>query len=167
MSTFSKFEEYRLFIEDTARFSERRQTVSSTFVAVNMLLLTAIAFLVKDSGARYYGALVTALPIPLVIAGILVCIWWRQLIFKYKTLVDFRMKQLMEMEALPEMQGCHQMYLKEREELYKRDAQGRKVPAGRLNFSELESRLPALFIVLYALFGLFLILALAWQMWRP
>jgi hypothetical protein len=102
-----------------------------------------------------------------VIAGILVCIWWRQLIFKYKTLVGFRMKQLMEMEALPEMQGCHQMYLKEREELYKRDAQGRKVPAGRLNFSELEGRLPALFIVLYALFGLFLILALAWQMWKP
>lgn len=167
MSTINKFEEYRLFIEDTARFSERRQTVSNTFVAVNTLLLTAIAFLVKDSGAQQYGALVTALPIPMVVAGILVCIWWRQLIFKYKTLVGFRMKQLMEMEALPEMKGCHQMYLKEREELYKRDEQGRKVPAGRFNFSELEGRLPALFIALYVLFGLFLLVALIWQLSTP
>lgn len=164
MSAFNKFEEYRLFIEDTARFSERRQTISSTFVAVNTLLLTAIAFLAKDSGAQHYGALVTALPIPLVIAGILVCIWWRQLILKYKTLVGFRMKQLMAMEALPEMQGCHRMYILEGEELYKRDAQGRKVPRGRLNFSELESRLPALFIALYGLFGLFLIAALIYTL---
>lgn len=166
MSAFNKFEEYKLFIEDTARFSERRQTISSTFVAVNTLLLTAIAFLVKDSGAQYYGALVTALPIPLVIAGILVCIWWRQLIFKYKTLVGFRMKQLMAMENLSDMQGCHRMYILEGEELYKRDAQGRKVPSGRLNFSELESRLPALFITLYVLFGLLLVLALGWQVMK-
>lgn len=167
MSTVNKFEEYKLFIEDTARFSERRQTISNTFVAVNALLLTAISFLVKDSGAQHYGALVIALPIPLVIAGILGCIWWRQLIYKYKELVRFRMKQLWEMEALPEMAGCHQMYLKEREELYKRDEQGRKVPAGRLNFSELEGRLPALFIALYILFGLFLVGALAWQLLTP
>ena len=163
MSTVNKFEEYRLFIEDTARFSERRQTVNNTFVAVNTLLLTAIAFLVSDSGARQYGSFITALPIPLVIAGILVCVWWRQLIYKYKELVGFRMKQLMEMEALPEMAGCHQMYLKEREALYKRDAEGRKVPPGRLNFSELEGRLPLLFITLYVLFGLSLLVALIWQ----
>ncbi len=84
MPVFDKFEEYKLFIEDTARFSERRQTVGNMFVAVNTLLLTAIAFLVRDSGARDYGLLVTVLPIPLVIAGFFVCVWWRQIIFKYK-----------------------------------------------------------------------------------
>lgn len=162
MSTFPKFEEYKLLIEDTARFSERRQTVGSLFVAVNTLLLTAIAFLVKDSGAAAYGRLVTLLPIPLVVAGILVCIWWRQIVVRYKRLVGLRMRELMAIELLPEMQGCQQIYQKEYNELYKRDAQGRKVPAGRLNFSDLESRLPVLFIVLYALSGGWLVIALFW-----
>jgi hypothetical protein len=31
ISSVDKFEEYKLFIEDTARFSERRQKVGSTF----------------------------------------------------------------------------------------------------------------------------------------
>jgi hypothetical protein len=50
MSTFDKFEEYKVFIEDTARFAERRQKVGSNCVAVNSIILSAIAFLVKDSG---------------------------------------------------------------------------------------------------------------------
>jgi hypothetical protein len=29
-SSFDKFDEYKLFVEDTARFSERRQTVNNT-----------------------------------------------------------------------------------------------------------------------------------------
>lgn len=49
MSVFDKFEEYKFFIDDTARFSERRQKVGSTYVAVNSIILSAIAFLVKDS----------------------------------------------------------------------------------------------------------------------
>lgn len=167
MSAFPKYDEYKLFIEDTARFSERRQTVGSTFVAVNTLLLTAIAFLVKDSGARDYGLLITVLPLPLVLAGVLVSLWWRKIILRYKRLVNLRMRELMAMEKLPEMQGCQEIYHKEYEELYKRDAQGQKVPAGRLNFSDLESRLPSLFIVLYGLFGLLLLIALFWPGGQP
>lgn len=163
MSAFSKFEEYRLFIEDTARFSERRQTVGNTFIAVNTLLLTAIAFLVKDSGIRDYGLMVTVLPIPLVLAGIFACTWWRQIIVRYKRLINLRMRELMAMEKLPDMQGCQTIYLKEYEELYRRDLQGKKMPAGRLNFSDIESRLPILFIVLYAFFGFMLVVALFWQ----
>lgn len=167
MAAFDKFEEYKLFIEDTARFSERRQTVSNTFVAVNTLLLTAVTFLVKDSGAQQYGALVTLLPIPIVVAGILVCIWWKQLVAKYKTLVGFRMNQLMAIERLPEMKDAHGMYLLEYEAMFKRDAQGQKIPKGRKGFSDLESRLPTLFAVLYGIFGVFLLVALASQAIKP
>jgi hypothetical protein len=39
MSAFDKFEEYKLFIEDTARFSERRQTVTKTYITVNSAIL--------------------------------------------------------------------------------------------------------------------------------
>ena len=37
-----KFEEYKLFVEDTARFTDRRQTVSNIYVAVNSIILSAI-----------------------------------------------------------------------------------------------------------------------------
>lgn len=50
ITNVDKFEEYKLFIEDTARFSERRQNVGSTYIAVNSIILSAIAFPVKDSG---------------------------------------------------------------------------------------------------------------------
>ena len=163
MPAFDKFEEYKLFVEDTARFSERRQTVGNLFVTVNTLLLTAIAFLVRDSGARDYGLLVTVLPIPLVIAGVFVCVWWRQIICKYKDLVKLRMRELEAIEALPEMKDCQRVYHKEHAELYARDSAGNKLPRRRLNLSELESRLPLLFIILYAVFGAFLLVALVWQ----
>ena len=38
MAEFDKFEEYKLFVDDTARFTERRQTVSNIYVGVNSLL---------------------------------------------------------------------------------------------------------------------------------
>jgi len=36
-----KFEEYKLFVEDTARFTDRRQTVNNIYVAVNSIILGA------------------------------------------------------------------------------------------------------------------------------
>ena len=38
MSEFNKFEEYKLFVEDTARLSDRRQTISNIYVTVNSIL---------------------------------------------------------------------------------------------------------------------------------
>ena len=163
MSEFDKFEEYKLFVEDTARFSERRQTVSRNFATVNALLVTAITLLIKDSAVNNHGTLSHVLVIPLVIAGILVCIWWKQLVFKYKTLVRFRMDRLMSMEQLPEMRGCDQMYTEEGEDLYKRDEQGTRLPPGRLGFSDLEGSLPILFGVLYVLYASFLLLSIGFQ----
>jgi len=145
---FERFEEYKLFVDDTARLSERRQTVSNIYVAVNSLLLTAIGLLIKELGAR--GLWVLLLPLPLVTAGIAVSLWWRQLIRKYKKLVGLRIDTLREMED--EMPESVKMYHVE-DKLYPRDEGGEMIPGEGLNFSDLEARLPMLFVVLYCIFG--------------
>jgi len=155
-----KFEEYKLFVKDSARFTERRQTISNTYVTVNSLLLAAIGLLIKDIGAR--GIWTLLLPLPLVAAGIAVSLWWRQLIHKYKALVGLRINALREMEELPEMAESVKMY-HIKDELYPRDAEGNMIPGKGLNFSDLEVRLPWLFLVLYSLFGVGLLIVLAAQ----
>jgi hypothetical protein len=148
VAEFEKFEEYKLFVDDTARLSERRQTVSNIYVAVNSLLLVAIGLLIKELGAR--GLWTLLLPLPLITAGIAVSLWWRQLIRKYKKLVGLRIDELREMEdAMPE---SIKMYHVE-DKLYPRDEDGKMIPGEGLNFSDLEARLPMLFVVLYCIFG--------------
>jgi hypothetical protein len=73
MGDFEKFEEYKLFVDDTARFTGRRQTVSNLYITVNSLLIAAIGLLIKDLGARCLWTLV--LPLPLITAGIAVSLW--------------------------------------------------------------------------------------------
>jgi len=148
MPEFSKFEEYKLFVEDTGRFSERRQTISNIYVAVNSLLLIAVGLLVKGSASR--GAWILLLPLPLLVAGIFVCLWWRQLIRKYKQLVGLRIDTLRHIEN--DMPDSVRMYHVE-DTLYPRDEKGRMIPVKGLNFSDLEVRLPWLFLILYAIFG--------------
>ena len=108
MNHVNKFEEYKLFVEDTARFSERRQKVGSTYVAVNSIILSAIALKVKDSGLAGRWQLLTL--IPLLVVGIAICSSWVQLILNYKKLVYLSIGNLREMEELPEMSGSVQMY---------------------------------------------------------
>lgn len=148
MAEFNKFEEYKLFVGDTARFTERRQTVSNIYVAVNSLLLAAIGLLIKDLGVRYLWTLL--LPLPLITAGIAVSLWWRQLIRKYKKLVGLRIDTLHKMEEM--MPESVKMYHIE-DKLYPRDEDGKMIPGKGLNFSDLEARLPMLFVMLYCIFG--------------
>lgn len=152
MSQIDKFQEYKLFIEDTARFSERRQTVTNTYISVNSALIGLIIFLVKDAGLTDWW-LVAAM-MPLIIAGIVICSFWYRLLESYKKLLDFRFKQLEAMEKAPAMKGCHQMYVKEAGRFYRNAP-----PKQRLGFSRIEMRLPLLFIALYALTAIGLVLA--------
>lgn len=192
-----KFEEYKLFVEDTARFSERRQTISNTYIAVNSVILSAIAFIVKDAG---FLVLWRALVIGLVLwAGIVICRRWNDLILQYKKLVNFRIFELRVMEDHADMQGSHKMYHKE-DKLYPRrsatdpypltfmdDAlcpceldvkRGHPQPAqpgaaGRqdlplgLNFSDRERRLPSTFIAVYLIFLLGLGVFLLLHLYKP
>ena len=150
MSDVNKFEEYKLFVEDTARFTDRRQMVTNIYVAVNTILLSAVALLVKDAGLENWAVALAVIAI--LIGGTAVCLFWRQLIHKYKALVGLRIRELRRMEESPELDGCHQMYHVE-DELYPRDERGEMIKGRGLNISDLERRLPWVFIVLYVVFG--------------
>ncbi len=157
MSQVDKFEEYKFFIEDTARLTERRQTVTNIYVAVNTVLLSAVALLVKDAGLRPWAA--AAATIMLLVAGIVICLFWHQLILRYKKLIGLRLTELRLMEELPELAGCQRMYHVE-DALYPRDAQGKMLKRQRgMDFSDLERQLPNVFIALYAVFLIGTVLA--------
>ncbi len=156
MSEGNSFEEYKLFVEDTARFSERRQTITNTYISVNGVILGAITLLVKDAGLTNWWLVFAMLP--LIAAGVMVSIYWHQLVIKYKQLVGLRLDVLREMEE--KMPGSIQMYHRE-DRLYPRDTQGRLIPGQGLNFSDREASLPILFIILYIVMIVGLILATA------
>lgn len=161
MSNINKFDEYKLFIEDTAKFTERRQNISNLYVTVHSLLLAAIVFAVKDSQADQIWMLI--LPMPIVIAGIYVSRWWGQLILKYKLLVGLRITMLREMEEATELAGLKNMYHAE-DELYPRNPDGTMVEGEGLNFSDLEAKLPKIFIALYSALGGLLIVTLIYRL---
>ncbi|MGH9847893.1 MAG: RipA family octameric membrane protein [Blastocatellia bacterium] len=148
--SFNKFEEYKLFVEDTARFSERRQSVNNSYVTINSIILTALAFLVKDAGFdRPWQAFAV---IPVSFAGAIICWRWMMVINNYKKLVDFRINQLRIIESDPDMAGCHRMYHAE-DEIYPRNAGGKTITHKALSFSEKEKFLPYLFTTIYVATG--------------
>jgi hypothetical protein len=157
--TVDKFAEYALIIEDTARFTERRQTISNNYVAINSLLLAGIGVLIKDVGAQ--GSWVLLLPLPLAAAGVAVSLWWRELIYRNKELVRLRMGVLHEMES--KLPGAEMIYHRE-DALYPKDKAGRDVSGQRISISDLEGRLPLLFLALYGVFGAGLAISLAAQL---
>lgn len=152
MGAIGKFDEYKLFIDDTARLSERRQGVTNTCITVNGAIVGLITFLIKDAGLTNWWLVVTMLP--LIVAGIAVCYFWRRLLATYKTLIDFRFEQLEKMERGESLQGCHRMYNLEAQRFY-----GEAPPEQKIGFSRIEMRLPLLFIALYVLMGVGLAVA--------
>ncbi len=150
MDKISKFEEYKLFVEDTARFTDRRQTVNNTYVAVNSIVLTAITFLAKDVNST--TPLWQFFTVMLVLsAGIFICLQWERLIYTYKKLCGLRFRELREMEEIHKELGFHGMYHKE-DELYPRDKNNKMIRGKGLNISDRERWLPWVFIVMYGLF---------------
>ena len=152
MADFKKFDEYKLFIEDTARLSERRFTISNSYLAANFSLILGIIGLMITSSLKdgvFANSPLTIAILPLIIAGIVVCILWHRQLATYKTFIDFRMKQLEEMEKSKELEGCHRMYNLEADRFY------RKAPEGlKIGYTRIEIQLPWLFLILYAIFGI-------------
>jgi len=157
VNTVNKFEEYKLFVQDTAKLSDRRQTVTNTYIAVNSLLLGIVSFLVKDAADGQWWGL--ALALPLMAGGAVVCVYWRKFIVKYKALIGLRIDTLRQMEDLPGMESSVRMYHIE-DALYPRDEEGEMIPGKGLDFSELEKRLPTLFLILYTTYAIGTVLAL-------
>ena len=85
------FEEYSLFIQDTACLQDRRQTVTNIYIAINTVLLSAVGLLLSGEGPQNWIRFVGALVIPA--TGIAVCVFWQQLVTKYKNLVRIRFRE--------------------------------------------------------------------------
>ena len=139
--------------------NQAKQDVQSAFQAA--LRLTESGK--RQSFAEFEQGLWTLLlPLPLIVAGIFVCIWWRQLLLKYKKFVGFRIDRLREMEEHPDMQDSIRMYHME-DKLYPRTPEGKMIQGKGLDISDLETRLPRLFVVLYCVFGFILFCILAFR----
>jgi len=147
-----KFDEYKFFVEQTQRLSERRQASTQTYLAVNTAILAILALLVKDTVLN--GWQLAAATAPLFLVGILACGIWYRIINQYRELIGWRYKQLIAMEK--GLRACHQMFMREEKKYFKSE-NGKK----RFGFSRLEVGLPRLFTALYIAFvGLILVCAI-------
>jgi len=136
------FEEYRLFVEDTARFSDRRQTFSNFMVAINSFLVAGIYAVLKDLSPHALPRLMMAAP--LLGAGLAAsCVWWK-LLNKYEDIIASRtdfLKSIERKAGKDSRDGMHLML----EKFYP--------PEGpRRGFTPLEKRLPWIFMGVYSAF---------------
>ncbi|MFX0199649.1 MAG: hypothetical protein ACFFCW_26295 [Candidatus Hodarchaeota archaeon] len=141
-------EEYKLFVEDTARYSDSRHKVNTNYLAINSLLLTAVAFLAKDAGfVPLWKAMIIIL---MLIVGVFVCVLWNAIISNYKMLIAWRMNKLREIEEKPEMENSVKWYHAE-DEVYPREESLLKFKQIQ-RVRDLEHLLPKVFILVYSVF---------------
>jgi hypothetical protein len=141
--TTVRLQEYKIFIEDTSRYSDRRQTVSNIYVAVNTILLSATAWLLGNSHSspsmNADDPRVLFILVFLSAAGVAASSMWLFLVHRYERIIAARVRELKKIEK--ELAASHKMYQK------MDDAFCGKVPS----FSGPERVLPVVFIVLDSL----------------
>ena len=152
MSAYSKFEEYKMLVEDTAKQIDRRKTESNLFTTINSIFLTAVAILLKDSGLDNWAIAAGATVI--VIAGITISKTWEDMIDNYRKLSKLRYQVLWEMEE-NDLPDSVKIYHRE-QALYPRDEEGKQVVTKGI-FVDTEKRLPRVFIFLYIISFLIII----------
>ena len=130
------FEQYQLFVEETARISDRRHTTNNLFLSVNSVLLGAVALLLQQSTNKdTTSALVFFLALLLVAAGAILCISWRRLLLGYGVRLRERFLYLRQLEVqypdllLPAFSGRPR----------------------QASFSRMEAGIPRVFLVTYFL----------------
>ncbi len=133
--TFDKFDVYPVFIEDTARLSDRRQTTNNIYLSVNSVLLGVVAFLAQQGHLESFTFLI--IEVFVAAAGFIIASQWHHLLRKYRELLSLRYRVLEEIENLPEFPGVAGMYARE----HKENIGG---------FSDIEARIPRIFQGLYA-----------------
>jgi hypothetical protein len=138
LNTDQKLQEYTVFIEDSARFSDRRQTVHNTQVAIHAAFLAAVALLTTKvlEGTPTARPVLLMLALVLLIAALLICIIWHRLTTRYKEMIGFRCKRLEEMEK--DIVGSHKMIC--RITCRFKDT----------SFSDIEAKLPWVFMGVYS-----------------
>jgi hypothetical protein len=152
-----KFEEYKLHVERAGKLSERRQTATQTYLAINTAIFGAVAFIIKDSGLSGWPLVFVALP--LFVVGILACIIWLGIMKKMEIFLDWQYDRLREMET--SLRGSFRLLTKENDFFYEPQKNGKK----RFSFTLQEAWLPRLLIVLFSLYAATLLTAvfLGWM----
>ncbi len=145
-----KFDEYKFFTERAEHRSDRRQQTSQIYLTVNTAIFGIFALLIKDSGLHGWNLAIAMLP--LFCVGISVCITWSKIILEFRRVIGWHYEQLREMEN--GIKGSHKMHSKEWVEIYKVD----KSKKG-FSFSDLEVRMPFIFIGIYVVYIVGLIIA--------
>jgi hypothetical protein len=145
MSDFDKFDEYKFLVEDTARFTDRRQNASTLYTSVNSILIAAVSFIVKDLNLLDIFTAFASMVV--IVAGLAVCFSWISYVTNYKKLISLRFDVLKEMENHPDMGKSEKIYQREEKELYKADQ-------NKGLFTQIELNLPKIFIALYIIASL-------------
>ena len=96
MAEDSLLKEYLAIAENTAKLSDRRQTVSDLFLGVNSLFLAAAGFVAWSENLNSWWAVGIVLAIT-VITIVMNSIWYR-LIKRYRTLISLRIRYLEALE---------------------------------------------------------------------
>ena len=150
MSDYSRYDEYKFLVEDTARFTDRRQNASTLYTSINSIFLAALSLIIADLNfvEKYaiFGSIV------IIMAGITSCISWLTYIASYKKLIRFRFEVLKEIEQMPEMKESIKIYAREDNFYYNQDN-------GKGLFTQIEQNLPKIFgaIYLIALIAIFIL----------
>ena len=140
--------EYTTFLDLVNHLSERRQTVTATYLSVNAALIGALAFLLQDGALPDWQQRTAVLV--LFGAGIVACDLWRRIIKQYNVLLGWWYEQLHSLEeALPD---SSRLIKREYEQLYARK-RGRRP----LGLSRYERRLTWVFTAAYLLFALVIV----------
>lgn len=147
------FDQYQILIVDTARLSDRRQTVNTIYVSANSLLLGALALLIQQSAFK--SLLLVILTILIAAAGFALCIDWRRLILNYRDLLRLRFKLLRELEDSIGFPFPIKTYDREDELLYKPKKTSKRITF--FGFSAVETRIPTVFMLIYSVGGLLII----------
>ena len=147
MSAYSRYDEYKMLIEDTARFTDRRQNTSTLYTSINTIFLAALSIIISDFGALdIYEALASLV---MIVAGILTSISWRTYILNYKKLISLRFDVLKEMEQSEGMEDSVKIYAREDKIFEFTNKKGL--------FASIEKKLPETFIGIYV-FALVIVL---------
>lgn len=147
------WDEYKMFVEDTQRLSDRRQAANNIYLSVNSLLLGAVALLVQLGGLNQPVFL--PIVILIAIAGFFICRDWLRLLLTYRQLLNLRFSVLKEREK--SFTGSFTMYhVEDREMGYSDPQQG---------FWRIEINLPSVFRFVYAVGVLILALAIIIEKW--
>src|SRR5262249_10555449 len=131
------FKVYKLFVHDTARLSDRRQTMNNIYLSVNSVLLGTLAILAQQSKLESLVLLVVEVFVGA--AGILIAGQWLQLINKYRKLFQVRYALLRKLEDSSTFSASVKVYQEESKE------------PRTYGFSDIERHLPRIFLALYAL----------------